>query len=178
MSLEEKVVKSISRYKGEIIDVYQQTVELPDGQLANRDVVKHQGAIGILALTNDGKAIFEEQWRTPVGKTTIEIPAGKVEPGEDLLETARRELNEETRYQAGKIEEIMGFYSAAGFSDEHMTLYKATDLTKVTDELPRDQGENLNVFELSLDEALKAVNDGKIEDAKTILAIYYWKAIA
>ncbi len=104
MSFEEKVVESISRYKGEVIDVYQQTVKLPDGELANRDVVKHQGAVGVLALTNDGKAIFEEQWRTPIGKLTIEIPAGKVEPGEDLLETAKRELNEETRYEAGKIE--------------------------------------------------------------------------
>jgi ADP-ribose pyrophosphatase len=178
MSFEEKVVKSISRYKGEIIDVYQQTVELPSGELANRDVVKHQGAVGVLALTNDGKAIFEEQWRTPIGKTTIEIPAGKVEPGEDLLETAKRELNEETRYEAGEIKKISGFYSAPGFSNEYMTLYQATDLKRVTKELPRDQGENLNIFELSLDEALKAVNDGKIEDAKTILAIYYWKANA
>ncbi|KAF0349395.1 NUDIX hydrolase [Pediococcus pentosaceus] len=176
MSFEEKVVESISRYRGEVIDVYQQTVKLPDGELANRDVVKHQGAVGVLALTDDGKAIFEEQWRTPIGKLTIEIPAGKVEPGEDLLETAKRELNEETRYEAGKIEKINGFYSAPGFSNEYMTLYKAINLKKVTKELPRDQGENLNIFELSLDEALKAVAEGKIEDAKTILAIYYWKA--
>ncbi|NFA47501.1 ADP-ribose pyrophosphatase, partial [Pediococcus acidilactici] len=66
MDLEEKVVKSVSRYKGEIVDVYQQTVELPDGTLANRDVVKHQDAIAILALTADGKALFEKQWRAPV----------------------------------------------------------------------------------------------------------------
>lgn len=176
MSLEEKIIKSVSQYKGEIIDVYQQTVELPNGEKANRDVVKHQDAIAILAFTDEGKALFEEQWRTPIGKTTIEIPAGKVENSEDFLETAKRELNEETRYEAGKIEKIVGFYSTPGFANEYMTLYKATNLKKVTNELPRDQGENLNVFELSLEEALKAVDDGKIEDAKTILAIYYWKA--
>ncbi|KRN94023.1 NUDIX hydrolase [Pediococcus stilesii] len=176
MSLEEKVVKSVSRYKGEIIDVYQQTVELPDGKLANRDVVKHQDAVAVLAFTNDGKAIFEEQWRTPIGKTTIEIPAGKVEDGEDFLETAKRELNEETRYEAGKISKMVGFYSTPGFANEYMTLYVASDLKKVTKELPRDQGENLNIFELSLEEALKAIKEGKIEDAKTILAIYYWQA--
>lgn len=176
MDLEEKVVKSVSRYKGEIVDVYQQTVELPDGTLANRDVVKHQDAIAILALTADGKALFEKQWRAPIAKPTIEIPAGKVEPGEDFLETAKRELNEETGYAAGKIEKMVGFYSAPGFTDEYMTVYKATDLKPVEDKLPRDQGENLKVFELSLSEALKAIEDGKIEDAKTVLAIYHCQA--
>ena len=176
MKLEEKVVKSVSRYHGEIIDVYQETVELPDGQLANRDVVRHQNAIGILAFTDDGKALFEEQWRAPINKATIEIPAGKLEDGEDYMIAAKRELNEETRYAASDIQKAVGFYSTPGFADEYMTLYVAKGLTKVEKELPRDQGENLRIFEWSLDEALDAIKTGKIEDAKTILAIYYWQA--
>ncbi|ANZ70276.1 NUDIX hydrolase [Pediococcus claussenii] len=176
MNMEEEVVKSDSKYKGQIIDVYKQTVKLPNGELANRDVVKHQNAIAILAFTNEGKAIFEEQWRTPVGKTTIEIPAGKVEDGETYLETAKRELNEEVRLQSADIKKVAGFYSSPGFADEYMVLFTAKDLSPVETKLPQDFGENLNIFEYSLDEALTAVKLGKIEDAKTVLAIYYWQA--
>lgn len=177
MNFEEKIIKSDSKYHGQIIDVYQDTVILPDGQQANRDVVKHQDAVAVLMITDDDKAIFEEQWRTPIEKTTIEIPAGKVEPGEDFLETAKRELNEETRYKADHIEKITGFYSTPGFADEYMVLYKATGLSPVQKELPKDQGENLRIFELTLQEALQKINDGEIEDAKTIMAIYYWQAM-
>ncbi|AMV59839.1 ADP-ribose pyrophosphatase [Pediococcus damnosus] len=177
MNFEEKVVKNESRYKGAIIDVYQQTVKLPNGDLANRDVVLHQNAIAVLAITKDNKAIFEKQWRAPIKKVTIEIPAGKVEDGETAETTAVRELNEETRYQAGELKRISGFYSTPGFANEYMTLYMATDLHPVATELPQDKDEHLQLFELSLSEALAGIADGSIEDAKTVLAIYYWQSL-
>lgn len=177
MELEEKVVKNEPRYNGEIIDVYQQTVKLPNGDLANRDVVLHQDAIAVLAITDENKALFEKQWRAPIKKVTIEIPAGKVESGETAEVTAVRELNEETRYQAGELKRISGFYSTPGFADEYMTLYMATNLEPVKIELPQDKDENLQLLELSLKEALAGVADGSIEDAKTVLAIYYWQSL-
>lgn len=177
MDFEEKVVKNEPRYHGAIIDVYQQTVKLPSGDLANRDVVLHQDAIGVLAITKENKAIFEKQWRAPVKKVTLEIPAGKVENGESAEVTAIRELNEETRYQANSLKRVAGFYSTPGFANEYMTLYMATDLQPVTTKLPQDADENLQLLELSLDEALAGIADGSIEDAKTVLAIYYWQTL-
>lgn len=177
MKFEEKVVKNEPRYNGAIIDVYQQTVKLPNGDLANRDVVLHQDAIAVLAITDDHKAIFEKQWRAPIKKTTIEIPAGKVEDGESDETTAVRELNEETRYQATELQRIAGFYSTPGFANEYMTLYMATGLKPVTTKLPQDDDENIQLMELSLSEALAGVADGSIEDAKTVLAIFYWQTL-
>ncbi|WP_412990097.1 NUDIX hydrolase [Pediococcus siamensis] len=177
MDFEEKVVKNEPRYHGAIIDVYQQTVKLPNGDLANRDVVLHQDAVAILAITKSGKAIFEKQWRAPIKKVTLEIPAGKVEKGESAESTAVRELNEETRYQAGQMRRVAGFYSTPGFANEYMTLYLATDLQPVETALPQDADEHLQLFELSLDEALAGVENGTIEDAKTVCAIYYWQTL-
>lgn len=173
MDLEEKVIKEDSKYHGEIIDVYQQKVQLPDGTFANRDIVKHQNAVGILAITNSGKILLERQWRSPAQRSMIEIPAGKIDDGETAEETAIRELNEETRYRAKSLKLIGGFYSSAGFTDEYMYMYLANDLSRVDNELPKDEGENLELLEYSLSEALKAINEGIIVDSKTVIAIYY-----
>lgn len=177
MNFEEKIVKSEPRYNGAIIDVYQQTVKLPNGELANRDVVLHQDAIAVLAITDDNKAIFEKQWRAPIKKTTLEIPAGKVEAGESDETTAIRELNEETRYQADNLKRVAGFYTSPGFTNEYMTLYVATGLKQVIAKLPQDADENIQLMSLSLTEALAGVTDGTIEDSKTVLAIYYWQTL-
>ncbi|UQS85539.1 NUDIX hydrolase [Apilactobacillus apisilvae] len=178
MNLEEKVIKVEPKYKGSIIDVEKQTVKLPNGDTSTRDVVHHSKAVGILVITKSNKMLLERQWRAPISKSTLEIPAGKVDNRDDTSKHAAiRELNEETRYHANNLKRITGFYSTVGFSDEYMDLYMATDLEPVSDELPRDQGEYLNIDEYTLEEAMNLIDSGKIEDAKTITAIFYWKLL-
>ena len=176
MDLEEHVESTEELYNGVIIKVERQQVRLPNGDSASREIVRHAGAVGILALTADNKMILERQWRSPIAAATLEIPAGKLDQGDaDNVEHAViRELNEEIRYQPGQLKRITGFYSSVGFSDEYMTLFLATDLKPVTTELPRDQGENLELLTVTKEEAQAMIDSGEINDAKTITAIYYW----
>ncbi|WP_172187219.1 NUDIX hydrolase [Lentilactobacillus kribbianus] len=176
MEFEEKVLKSEPIYNGAIIDVERQLVELPDKDTAHREIVHHANAVGILAITTDNKIILEKQWRAPIKATTIEIPAGKLDRRDaNFKDAVVRELNEETRYRAEQVERITGFYSSVGFTDEYMELYLATGLTPVSSELPRDQGEFLEIQAKTLPEAMAMVKSGEIEDAKTIMAIWYWQ---
>lgn len=179
MNFEEKVTAVSPKYHGAIIDVENQTVTLPNGETAHRDVVHHAAAVAILAITESGKAIFEEQWRAPVGKVTFEIPAGKLDDRDkdDPKTAAIRELNEETRYAAKEIHKVCGFYTSVGFTDEYMTLYVATGLTPVATKLPQDVDENIVLHEYTLAEAQKMIADGTFDDQKTIMAVYYWQLI-
>lgn len=176
MNLEEHVLKTESIYNGAIIDVERELVELPDKQTSHREIVHHADAVGILAITSENKIILEKQWRAPVRKPMIEIPAGKLDRRDSNFKDAViRELNEETRYLAKDVDRITGFYSSVGFTDEYMELYLATNLEPVTEELPRDKGEFLEIQEKTLPEAMAMVDSGEIEDAKTIMAIWYWQ---
>ncbi|GAF35771.1 NUDIX domain-containing protein [Lentilactobacillus farraginis] len=176
MDFEEHVVKSQPIYDGAIINVEKQTVRLPNGQTAYREIVHHSGAIGVLAITRDNKIILERQWRAPVKATTIEIPAGKVDQRDaDFHHAVIRELNEEIRYTPKHVEELCGFYSSVGFSDEYMKLYLATDLEPVKDKLPRDKGEFLEILEKTQAQAVSMIKNGEIQDAKTIMAIQHWQ---
>ncbi|GHP15011.1 ADP-ribose pyrophosphatase [Lentilactobacillus fungorum] len=176
MNFVEHVIGSEQIYDGAIINVEKQTVRLPDGQEATREIVHHTGAVGVLALTHDHQMILEKQWRAPIGKTTLEIPAGKVDSRDDNFHHAViRELNEEIRYVPQTVKRLCGFYSSVGFSDEYMQLYLAEDLKPVKDELPRDKGEFLEIIKKSLPEAVQMVANGEIEDAKTIMAIQHWQ---
>ncbi|MCH4165329.1 MAG: NUDIX hydrolase [Lentilactobacillus diolivorans] len=176
MDFEERVTSSTEIYKGAIINVEKQSVELPNGQSAFREIVHHSGAVAILALTRDNKIILEKQWRAPAETTTIEIPAGKVDQRDSNFHHAViRELNEEIRYVPQKVRALYGFYTSVGFSDEYMRLYLATDLEPVKNQLPRDKGEFLEIFEKTLDEAIQMIANGEIRDAKTIMAIQYWQ---
>ncbi|GKT03563.1 NUDIX hydrolase [Furfurilactobacillus entadae] len=177
MNFEEKVTAVSPKYHGAIIDVENQTVALPDGRIAHRDVVHHANAVAMLAITEDGKAIFEEQWRAPIGKTTLEVPAGKLDDrdADNAKEAAIRELNEETRYVATEIHKIAGFYTSVGFTDEYMTLYMVTGLKPVADALPQDADENIVLHEYTLAEAKQLLADGKLDDQKTVMAVYYWQ---
>ena len=179
MNFEEKVTAVAPKYHGAIIDVENQTVMLPNGQTAHRDVVHHADAVAMLAITEDGKAIFEEQWRAPVAETTLEIPAGKLDDRDrdNAKAAAIRELNEETRYAASEIHEVCGFYTSAGFTDEYMTLYLVTGLKPVTTELPQHADENIVLHEYTLAETKKLLDDGKLKDQKTITAVYYWQLL-
>lgn len=177
MDLKETEIKSDLKYDGEIIRVEQETVRLANGEIAHRDVVHHAEAVAMLVITDDNKIILEKQWREPAKAVLLEIPAGKLDERDkgNEMHAVQRELNEEIRYDAKLIRELYSFYTSAGFADEYMYLYLATDLVPVEKELPRDNGEFLELVEYTLPEAKKLINDGKIVDGKTIMAIQYWE---
>ncbi|KRL04659.1 NUDIX hydrolase [Liquorilactobacillus oeni] len=179
MNFEEKVLDSKRIYSGKIINVEKETVLLPDGKNAQREIVRHHGAVALICVTADDKMVFVKQWREPLRKITLEVPAGKIEPSEEKTpcETAKRELNEEVRMQAEKLRQIAVFYTSPGFADEKMYLYFAEGLTPVEQALPQDADEFLNVSELSLEEAEKQIAAGFICDSKTIMSVWYWKLL-
>ncbi|WP_413627083.1 NUDIX hydrolase [Fructilactobacillus vespulae] len=177
MDLRETEIKSDLKYDGEIIRVEQETVKLSNGETAHRDIVHHAEAVAMLAITSDNKMILEKQWREPAKSVLIEVPAGKLDERDkgNEIHAVQREMNEECRYHAEKIKRIYSFYTSSGFSDEYMYLYLVTGLTPVKNELPRDDGEFLQLEEYTLAEAKELVASGQIEDSKTIMAIQYWE---
>jgi ADP-ribose pyrophosphatase len=165
--LVEECVRKERVFEGRMIQVDRDTVRLPNGVETTREVVRHPGAVAVLPFKDDN-LLLVRQYRYPIEQITLEIPAGKLDPEEEPLICAGRELREETGYR-GTLEYLGTFYSTPGFSDEVMHLYKATDL--VWDPLSPDEDEFLNVESISWTEAKeKAVSCG-FNDAKTILGI-------
>lgn len=178
MKLNERLVSDEEKYNGNLLNVRKLTVELPNGCLATREIVKHADAVAILPVISDNKIILERQWRTPANDIMIEIPAGKIDNrDEGPKEAALRELNEEIGYKSSNLQKICSFYTSPGFTDEYMTLYIAKDLIKVNNRLPKDFGENIELFECPIKEALKMIDRGDIKDSKTITAIYYFNLL-
>jgi ADP-ribose pyrophosphatase len=172
--LEERYVDGEEVFSGGFIRVWRDTVRLPDGTLTTREYIRHPGAVAILALTDAGNVVLERQYRYPLGRDFIEIPAGKVEPGEALLETAKRELLEETGYWAADWQRTTTIHNAIGYSNEAIELYVARGLEKRVAKL--DAGEFLEVFEAPFGEALAMVRDGRITDVKTMIALFWLEA--
>ena len=146
----------------------------PDGVEHVREVVRHPDAVTVLPLLGDGRVCFVQNYRVAVGQTLIELPAGVVEPGEDPALTARRELAEETGYQAERIELLASFYTSPGILDERMYLYLATSL-RAGPATP-EPGEDLRPLLATWDEALNMARDGRIQDAKTLAGLLYYEA--
>lgn len=169
MDLFEKTISSDTIYKGNVFQVEKLKVLLPDGNISNRDVIRHNGGIGILAQKDNGKFILVEQFRKPIDLVLLEIPAGKLEKGEDPKKCAIRELEEETGYKSDNIEYIGKIVMAPGFADEYIYLYYAKDLYKGVK--GGDADEFINVFEYDLDEINTMINEGKIFDSKTVSGI-------
>lgn len=176
MDFEEHVQSRRVVYNGGLIQVEKQEVTLPDQTTAGREIVRHQPAVAMLLVTPQRQMIIEKQWRTAANGLTYEIPAGKVEAGETMDEAAVRELNEETRLKAQRLEAVAQFYTSPGFTDEFMKLYVATGLTPVADELPQDADETIGLLKLDLPTAMARVAAGEIQDAKTVMAIWYWQS--
>lgn len=170
---EEKTVSTETIFKGKIISVQVDEVELPNGKLSKREIVRHPGAVALIALTDENKIVMVEQYRKPLERSLLEIPAGKLEPGEKPAATAERELEEETGYRAGKMEYISSFYTSPGFADEIIHLYLATGLEKVENPADGDEDEFVELFELTLEEALECMRNERIYDAKTLFAVQY-----
>ncbi len=165
--LREEPLSSEIAWKGKIFDVERMQVRLPNGRTSVRDIVRHHGAVAIVALTETGKIALVRQYRASLGRVTVEIPAGKLEPGEDPLACARRELKEETGFVPGRIAYLTTIASSCGFSDELIHIYLATQLD--FEGAQPDEDEFLNVDLVPVNELVDAVLDGKIEDAKTVV---------
>src|SRR5690625_4100127 len=173
--LYEKTIQTKSIFNGKIINVQVDKVELPDGNFSTREIVKHPGAVAIIPVTDDGKIIFVEQYRKPLERAIIEIPAGKKEQDEAPEITAVRELEEETGYTTDVLEHITSFYTSPGFADEIIHLYYTEQLTKLDEMVQGDEDEFVEKHVLTLDEAERYVKEQKIYDAKTIYALTYLK---
>ncbi|MBS4176444.1 NUDIX hydrolase [Lederbergia citrea] len=170
---EEKTISTNNIFKGKIISLQVDEVELPDGKTAKREMVKHPGAVAVIAMTENGKIIMVEQYRKALERSLLEIPAGKLEPGEQPKLTAARELEEETGYTAGNLEHLISFYTSPGFADELIHLYIAKELKKVENPRAGDEDEFVELHKLTIEEAVKCVEDRRIYDAKTAYAVLY-----
>ena len=168
----ESTVSSQLVYEGGFIKVYRDQVRLHDGTLAWREYVKHPGAVMVLAFVDDDTILLERQFRYPKHRHFIEIPAGKLEPGEPALATAKRELIEECGYEAADWWKIATLDPSIGYSDEVIELYGARGLKHVGAAL--DVGEHLETFDAKIADALDWVRDGIITDTKTMIALLWW----
>ncbi len=168
--LEEKKMTSKKVYDGVLLHVYKDQVELPDGKPAVRELIKLLGAVAIVPITDEGKVIVERQYRYPMGRVMLEIPAGKIDSiEEEPLEAAKRELREETGYSAESWIPLGNYQPSPAYCQEKIVMYLAKNLKKGRQEL--DDGEFLNVEEIPLEELYQDILDGKIEDGKTQTAI-------
>jgi ADP-ribose pyrophosphatase len=168
--MSERTVSSRQAFKGRLVALRVDEVELASGRRTTREVVVHPGAVAILAW--DGQRLAAvSQWRQAAGAELLEIPAGTLEPGESPLVTAGRELTEECGLTAARWEEGPAFYTAPGFSTELLTLFLATELQSVDAEPPEDEA--LERSWLTLTEALASIDDGRIRDAKSLVGILW-----
>jgi len=169
----EKTIRQEKIFSGKVIQVYVEDVQLPNGNTSKREIVKHPGAVAILPLTNEGKLVLVRQYRKALERVLVEIPAGKLEKGEEPLVTARRELEEETGYSAQSMRHLISFYTSPGFADELIHLYVAEGLVKLEEAAGLDDDEFVDLLEVTLEEALAMLETKEIYDAKTAYALQY-----
>ncbi|AWI03805.1 NUDIX hydrolase [Clostridium drakei] len=169
MQFEEKTLLNENIYKGKIIEVNLKTVELPNGKEGKREIVNHPGGVAILAYKDKETILLVEQFRKPLERNLLELPAGKIEKGEEPKICGIRELEEETGYKANKFGYLGKIVTSPGFCDEYIYLYKAEDLYKGSTGL-QDEDEFINVKELKIDIIKEMIKKGEIIDAKTISA--------
>ena len=174
-NLNEVQTDSLEIFDGVVVHLYKDTVQLPNGKPANREVIRHVGAVAVVPVTDDGKVIVERQFRYPLNAVITEIPAGKLDSiTEDRLSAAQRELREETGYTADHWQELGDFHPTAAYCDEKITLYLATGLHLGERDL--DEDEFLNVIAVPMEELVADIMAGRITDGKTqtaILKAYY-----
>lgn len=165
----EKTLSSESIYKGRVIELRRDEVELENGSRAEREVIHHNGGVAVLALDDNGNALFVRQYRYPYGEVLLELPAGKLAVGEDPGDCGLRELREETGYIAGDYRFLGKVYPTPGYTDEILYLYVARDLVFAGQRL--DEDEFLTVLKIPYKKAVEMCLSGEIKDAKTLIAI-------
>ena len=156
-------------YRGRVVNLDVETVTLPNGATVELEIIRHPGAVAIVPLRDDGTVLLIRQYRHAAGGYIYEVPAGKLDPGEEPLHCAARELEEEIGHRASSLTHMLTFFTTPGFTDEVIHLFLATGLTPGTQNLDHD--EVLEVVTMSLDEAIQRIADGTIRDAKTIIGL-------
>jgi len=169
MNYEEKTVSRKEIYKGNVIRVESMEVTLPNGKKASRDLVLHPGASVVIPISDDGALYMVRQFRKPLERESLEIPAGKLDPGEEPLKCAHRELNEETGLVAGSMKHIVSVHSTPGFCNEVLHMYVATQLEE--GEAHADEDEFISSEKIPVKELVQKVLDHEITDAKSIIGI-------
>ena len=172
----ETTLDSKTVFRGVLLDVVADTVGLPNGSTSVREYIHHPGACTIIAFLDEQTILFERQFRYPLHRHFIELPAGKIDAGEDPLRTAQRELREECGYEAAEWRHLGTLHPCIGYADEHIELYLARQLTHVGHAL--DSDEFLEVFPLTIAEALSWVRQGRITEAKALAGILWAEKIA
>ena len=173
-SLTETQLDTERVFDGMLLKVERDHVRLPDGKTAVREYIRHPGAVVIIAVLPDGRLILERQFRYPLRRSFIELPAGKIDPGEAIEACARRELREEVGYEAARWTHLGTLHPCIGYSDERIEVFLAEDLTHVGHQW--DEGEFLEVLSLSPAELDAAVASGDVTDGKTLSALYIARA--
>jgi ADP-ribose pyrophosphatase len=169
--LAETMLTTETVFGGRLLRVNRDTVRLPNGHETGREYIVHPGAVLVIPVLDDGRLVFERQFRYPLGKSFIELPAGKIDLDEDPLVTGQRELLEETGYMAREWTAVTQLHPCIGYSNEVIHVYLARGLQAGAHR--RDEDETLEVFTLSLEEALQKVLNGEITDAKTVIALFW-----
>ncbi|MTI48177.1 NUDIX hydrolase [Sporosalibacterium faouarense] len=169
MIYEEKTMKSEKIYEGRIINLRLDTVELPDKKYTKREIVEHPGAVAIIPVTEDNEVVLVKQYRKAVESELLEIPAGKVEIGENPVTCAVRELKEETGYSAKEIQFLFEFYTSPGFSNEKLHLFLAKGLSEGEAEPEND--EYIEVCKIKLESLVEMINNGELLDSKTVVGV-------
>lgn len=164
----EKWIEHKRPFTGSIFSIKSGTAQLDDGQTVPRDVLEHNGGAAVVAIV-DGNVLLVRQFRIAVGEALIELPAGKLEGVEDPEQRARIELEEETGYRAGKMEQIAHFYTSPGYSTEPLWIYQATDLVKTEQNLEFD--EDIELLFIPVDEVKRRLRAGEFKDAKTLIGL-------
>lgn len=170
MVFEEKTISTKEIFSGKIINVRVDTIETPDKRQSFRELVDHPGGVGIVAITNDDKIILVKQFRKSFEKAIYEIPAGKLEKGEEHYTCGVRELEEETGFKAEKIAYLGCIYPSPGFVNEITHIYLATDLYE--GKLNPDDGEHLDIEFFDVDEVIRMIMDNELNDAKTVAGVF------
>lgn len=161
-------------YKGSIIDMFEDTVQVPNGNVAHWDFIGHKGAAGVLPVMDNGKILLVKQWRNALDRFTYEIPAGGLEnPEEPMSSCAIRELEEETGYKAEEVEFLISIKTTVAFCNERIDIFLARNLIKTQQKL--DEDENIEIYEFELNELIDMIKKGKIQDAKTVSAIFAYR---
>ena len=170
--LREDPLESTQVFAGNLLDVRRDRVRLPNGGESWRKYIRHQGAAVVIAQQPDNRLIFVRQHRYPLRRTILELPAGKIDPGEDILLTAQRELREESGYSADEWRYLGVMHPCVGYSNERIEIFLARGLQR-QGEQNLDDNEFIDVLELTLEEAVAAVRNGSVTDAKTITGIFW-----
>lgn len=170
-ALKEEVVAETAVFDGRLMHVRRLEVRLPNGKLSTREMTRHCGAAAIVTLDEHQRVVLERQWRAPAGGAFWEIPAGKIDPGEEAFATARRELEEEAGLTAKRWTFLGTIHNAIGYSDEHIEIYLAREFTAGTVHL--DDNEFLTLVKPTFEEALQMCRTGEITDVKTLAGLYW-----